>query len=46
MHMTFHTRGHGVDYRVFESSFPSFLLPYHSELVVGIISGSKNHHVI
>ena len=31
MHAAFHTRGHGVDHWVFEPSFPSFLLPYHSE---------------
>ena len=30
MHVAFHTRGNGVDHWVFEPSFPSFLLPYHT----------------
>ena len=38
MHVAFHTRGHGVDNRVFEPSFHSFLLPYHPKPALRAVS--------
>ena len=38
IHVAFHTRRHGVDYWVFEPSFPSFHLPYHPKLTLRFVS--------
>ena len=37
-HTSSWTQGYEFDYRVFEPSFPSFLLPYHPDLALRSVS--------
>ena len=41
MHVEFHTRGHEVDYWVFEPSFNSFRLPYHHKPIAPLFGPTR-----